>query len=47
MLDAELSREIKKPPVVEYEIPKRVFALRDENDAEKQQTPLERLWDFT
>lgn len=46
MLDTELSREIKKPPVVEYEIPKRIFAVRDENDAEKQSL-LDRLWEFS
>jgi U3 small nucleolar RNA-associated protein 19 len=29
LLDAELGRELKKPPVVEFEIPKRIFSASD------------------
>ncbi|KAI9681193.1 MAG: hypothetical protein M1817_002475 [Caeruleum heppii] len=45
MLDAELSRDIKKAPVVEYEMPKKVFRSRTLED-DMPDDPLMRLWDF-
>ena len=46
MLDAELGKEVKKAPEVEYEIPKRIFLPYGE-DEEKQDSLLVRLWDFS
>ncbi|KAI4136830.1 MAG: hypothetical protein LQ341_005423 [Variospora aurantia] len=45
MLGTELSKEIKKPPVVEYEIPKKVFFQN--GDAPEKDSLLVRLWDFS
>ena len=45
MLNAELSKEIKKPPVVEYEIPKKI--LFSNPDPAKDDSLLVRLWDFS
>lgn len=46
MLDAELSKDIKKPPVVEYEIPKRIFTKADASLGQEDSL-LVRLWDFS
>ncbi|KAI9880321.1 MAG: hypothetical protein M1830_004200 [Pleopsidium flavum] len=46
MLDAELSKDIKKAPVIEYEIPKRIFMEHDV-DAPQQDCLLVKLWDFS
>lgn len=46
MLDAELSKDIKKPPEIEYEIPKRIFLPHDV-DSGKQDSLLVQMWDFT
>ncbi len=45
MLDAELSKDIKKPPEVEYEIPKRIFT-KHEIDSGKEDSMLVKLWNF-
>jgi len=45
LLDAELDKNIRKPPVVEFMIPKRVF-LPQETGAEMEDTLLAKLWDF-
>ncbi|KAH8893781.1 CBF-domain-containing protein [Thozetella sp. PMI_491] len=45
LLEAELGKEIKKPPVVEFKIPKKVFT-RLEPGSEERDSPLVRLWDF-
>ena len=45
MLDAELSRKIKKPPEIEYEIPKKIF-MRHDIDSAKEDSLLVRLWNF-
>ncbi len=45
MLDAELSKDIKKPPEIEYEIPKKVFVKHDADSA-KQDSLLVKLWSF-
>lgn len=46
MLDAELSKDIKRAPVVEYEIPKRIFMKYGEDEG-KQDSLLVKLWDFS
>lgn len=45
MLGTELSKEVKKPPVIEYEIPKRIFFRN--HDAPEKDSLLVRLWDFS
>jgi U3 small nucleolar RNA-associated protein 19 len=40
-----MSKEVKKPPVVEYMIPKKIFTKPD-SSAEDQGTLLVSLWDF-
>ncbi|KAL8860126.1 MAG: hypothetical protein Q9178_003390 [Gyalolechia marmorata] len=45
MLNAELSKEIKKPPVVEYEIPKKIFFSNP--DLGKSDSLLVQSWDFS
>lgn len=45
MLDAELSKTIKKPPEIEYEIPKKIFVKRD-TDSLKEDSLLAKLWGF-
>ena len=45
MLDAELSKNIKKPPEVEYEIPKRIFA-KQYTDRAREDSFLLKLWSF-
>ena len=46
MLDAELSKNIKKPPEIEYEIPTRIFSKQDTASA-KEDSLLAKLWSFT
>ncbi len=46
MLDAEFSKEIKKPPEIEYEIPKKIFFKHDA-DSGSQDSLLVQLWDFS
>ncbi|KAI9824285.1 MAG: hypothetical protein M1832_002093 [Thelocarpon impressellum] len=46
MLDAELSRGVRKAPVVEYEIPKKIF-FKQEVDLKVDDSLLVKLWDFT
>ena len=45
MIDAELSKDMKKLPEIEYRIPKRVF-LKNDTDLERQDSVLVKLWDF-
>ncbi|KAL8939721.1 MAG: hypothetical protein Q9216_003199 [Gyalolechia sp. 2 TL-2023] len=45
MLGAELTKEMKKTPVVEYEIPKKIF-LRNTDSPDKDSLLL-KLWDFS
>ncbi|KAI2636920.1 nucleolar complex protein [Hypomontagnella submonticulosa] len=45
LLDAELSKQVKKAPVVEFMIPKRVF-LPQEPDSGVEDSLLAKLWDF-
>ncbi|KAL8733982.1 MAG: hypothetical protein Q9166_001743 [cf. Caloplaca sp. 2 TL-2023] len=45
MLNAELSKEVKKPPVIEYEIPKKIFFKNP--DPAQSDSLLVKLWDFS
>ncbi|KAH6606467.1 ccaat-binding factor [Trichoderma cornu-damae] len=45
LLDAEMAKDIKKAPVVEFHIPKRVFLAQDE-PATNPDGLLVKLWDF-
>lgn len=45
MLDAELSKTIRKPPEIEYEIPKKIFMKRN-TDSPKEDSLLVKLWGF-
>jgi U3 small nucleolar RNA-associated protein 19 len=45
MLDAELSKEVKKAPVVEYEIPKKIFT-RQVVGSVVEDSLLVKLWSF-
>ena len=45
MLDAELSKDIKKPPEVEFEIPKRIF-MKQDADSASEPSLLVKLWSF-
>lgn len=45
MLEAELSKDVKKVPVVEYEIPKKIFTKHEEG-AGLEDSLLVKLWDF-
>ncbi|KAL2166381.1 hypothetical protein VTG60DRAFT_2891 [Thermothelomyces hinnuleus] len=44
LLEAEMSKEVKKPPVIEYMIPKRIFSKA--NAPEESDSLLVSLWDF-
>ncbi|KAI9831892.1 MAG: hypothetical protein M1819_004614 [Sarea resinae] len=46
MLDAELGKEVKKPPVIEYEIPKKVLT-KHEAESVDEDSLLVTLWDFS
>jgi U3 small nucleolar RNA-associated protein 19 len=45
MLDAELLKEVKKVPVVEYEIPKKIFMKQGGSGVED--SLLVKVWDFS
>jgi U3 small nucleolar RNA-associated protein 19 len=45
LLEAEMSKEVKKPPVVEYMIPKRIFT-KASGAPEETDSLLVSLWDF-
>ncbi|KAI1634939.1 CBF/Mak21 family-domain-containing protein [Biscogniauxia mediterranea] len=45
LLDAELSKQVKKPPVVEFMIPKRIFLPQDPTSGGEDNL-LTKLWDF-
>lgn len=46
MLDAELSKEVKKAPVVEFEIPKNIFMKQDVG-SNIEDSLLVKLWNFS
>ena len=43
MLDAELLKDVKKPPEIEYEIPKKIFGM-DDVATGKEDSLIVRLW---
>lgn len=45
LLEAEIAKEVKKPPVVEYMIPKRIFTMAGDSP-EETDSLLVSLWDF-
>jgi U3 small nucleolar RNA-associated protein 19 len=45
MLEAELSKDVKKIPVVEYEIPKKIF-MKHEAESGLEDSLLVKLWSF-
>lgn len=45
MLEAEHVKEVKKTPVIEFEIPKRIFTKPDVT-SEVEDSLLVKLWDF-
>lgn len=45
LLEAEMSKEVKKPPVVEYMIPKHIFT-KAAPGSDEQDSLLVSLWDF-
>ncbi|KAF7543491.1 hypothetical protein G7Z17_g10698 [Cylindrodendrum hubeiense] len=45
LLEAEISKDVKKGPVVEFQIPKKVFTSYDDAEVE-QDSLLVKLWDF-
>ena len=46
MLDAELGKELKKAPVVEFEIPKKIF-MKQDADSTVENGLLVKLWNFS
>ncbi len=46
MLDAELSKDIRKPPQIEYEIPRKVFMQHDAGSG-NEDSMLIKLWSFS
>lgn len=46
MLDAELAKDVKKAPVVEFEIPKRIF-LEYDPDSPQQDSLVVQMWNFS
>lgn len=46
LLDGEITKEIKKAPVVEFQIPKRILLPQDP-DSEQPNSLLVKLWDFS
>ncbi|KAF6814289.1 ribosome biogenesis protein [Colletotrichum sojae] len=45
LLEAEMGKNVKKPPVIEFQIPKRVF-LPNDPESGVQDNLLTKLWDF-
>ena len=45
MLEAELSKDIKKAPVVEFEIPKKILAKHD-IESGLEDSLVVKLWEF-
>jgi U3 small nucleolar RNA-associated protein 19 len=45
MVDAEFVKDIKKTPVVEFEIPKKIF-MKNNMESGVEDSLLVKLWDF-
>ena len=46
LIEAEMHKEVKKPPVVEFMIPKRIFTSAEPGSDEKNSLLVD-LWDFS
>jgi U3 small nucleolar RNA-associated protein 19 len=46
MLEAESAKDVRKVPVIEYEIPKKIFMKQDAASG-ADDTLLAKLWDFS
>jgi U3 small nucleolar RNA-associated protein 19 len=46
MLEAENIKDVKKVPVIEYEIPKKIF-MKQEAGSGAEESLLVKLWDFS
>jgi U3 small nucleolar RNA-associated protein 19 len=46
MLEAENTKDVKKTPVIEYEIPKKIFMKHDAASG-AEDALLVKLWDFS
>ncbi len=46
MLEAENAKDVKKTPVIEYKIPKKIFMKLDDASG-VEDTLLVKLWDFS
>lgn len=46
MVEGELSKDVKKPPVVEFVIPKKIFT-QQEGGSEVKDSLVVKLWDFS
>lgn len=46
MLEAELSKDVKKPPEIEYEVPKKIF-MKHDAESGKEDSWLVKHWNFT
>ena len=46
MLEAENAKDVKKAPVIEYEIPKKIFMEQDAGSGFEDNL-LVKLWDFS
>jgi U3 small nucleolar RNA-associated protein 19 len=45
MVDAEFVKDVKKTPVVEFEIPKKIF-LKNDTEPGAEDSLVVKLWDF-
>jgi U3 small nucleolar RNA-associated protein 19 len=45
MVDAEFVKDVKKTPVVEFEIPKKIF-MKNNMESGVEDSLLVKLWDF-
>ena len=45
MVDAEFVKDVKKTPVVEFEIPKKIF-MKNDIESVAEDSLLVKLWDF-
>ena len=45
MLEAENAKDVKKMPVIEYEIPKKIF-MKNDMESGVEDSLLVKLWDF-
>ena len=46
MLEAESAKDVRKVPIIEYEIPKKIF-MKQDAASRANDTLLVKLWDFS